>query len=120
MGVAVKADEHKILCYALEKPRAPKVVAKMPKVMPVSDLQRNFKAVAQECEQSKEPIYLTRNGYPALVVMDAAAYEKESGFLKRALQREMELLEQLEEADAQIEAGDFTSLDHVRELRAKQ
>ena len=49
----------------------------MPTVMPVSELQRNFKKVVDECERSSDPIYLTRNGSASLVVMDAAAFDRE-------------------------------------------
>ena len=47
----------------------------MPVVLPVSELQRNMGAVAERCHDSKEPIYLTKNGKASLVVMDAAEFD---------------------------------------------
>ena len=34
----------------------------MPAVIPVSELQRNMGAVAEQCHRTKQPIYLTKNG----------------------------------------------------------
>ena len=47
----------------------------MPVVLPVSELQRNMGAVAEQCHESKRPIYLTKNGKASLVVMDAAEFD---------------------------------------------
>ena len=47
----------------------------MPVVKPISDLQRNFGSIADSCHQTKEPVYLTKNGSASLVVMDAEAYD---------------------------------------------
>ena len=55
----------------------------MPTVRPVSELQRNFKKVVDECERSSDPIYLTRNGSASLVVMDAAAFDREMAIHER-------------------------------------
>lgn len=47
----------------------------MPIVMPVSELQRNMGGVAKTCHETKEPIYLTKNGKASLVVMDAIEFD---------------------------------------------
>ena len=47
----------------------------MPTVRPISDLQRNFGAIASECHETKRPVYLTKNGSASLVVMDADAFD---------------------------------------------
>lgn len=92
----------------------------MPKVMPVSDMQRNFKAVADACAESKEPVYLTRNGYPALVVMDAKAYEEEKDLRQLTYEREMRILNAAMEGREQINQGRSTTLEEARRLRAEQ
>lgn len=90
----------------------------MPHVMPVSDLQRNFKAVAEACAQSKEPVYLTRNGYPALVIMDAQAYEEEESLKQLIYEREMRTYEGIMRGHEQIERGDVVSLAEARRMRS--
>lgn len=47
----------------------------MPTVMPVSELQRNMGSIATQCHETKEPIYLTKNGKASLVVMDAIEFD---------------------------------------------
>lgn len=89
----------------------------MPTIMPVSDMQRNFKSVATACAESKEPVYLTRNGYPSLVVMDAEAFENLEHFHKLAYEREKRILERAMEADHEIEAGNGISLEEVRAMK---
>ena len=68
----------------------------MPTVMPVSELQRNFKKVVDECERSSDPIYLTRNGSASLVVMDAAAFDREMAIHERVRDREIRVQKSIE------------------------
>lgn len=90
----------------------------MPTIMPVSDLQRNFKSVADACAVSKEPVYLTRNGYPSLVIIDAETYQEEERFRKSVYEHEMRLRDKALEAHEHIEHGETVSLAEARELRS--
>ena len=47
----------------------------MPTVLPVTELQRNTAALVDEAMRTKEPIYLTRRGKAAVVLLDAAEYD---------------------------------------------
>ena len=49
----------------------------MPTVKPISELQRNMAAITQECQETRSPIYLTKNGTATLVVMDADAFDEQ-------------------------------------------
>lgn len=89
----------------------------MPAVMPISDLQRNMKAVAETCAQTQEPVYLTRNGRPALVIMDAEAYEREQSLKELIYQREMRVFQGLMEGHEQAQRGETVSLEAARALR---
>lgn len=60
----------------------------MPVVKPISDLQRNFSSIADSCHQTKEPVYLTKNGSASLVVMDAEAYDEQTRALTAIQERE--------------------------------
>ena len=51
--------------------------ARMPTAKPISDLQRNMAAITHECQKTKCPIYLTKNGTATLVIMDADAFGEE-------------------------------------------
>lgn len=60
----------------------------MPTVIPISDLQRNVSAIAEECHATGAPIYLTKNGKATLVVMDAAAFDASYGSIQQLKERE--------------------------------
>ena len=46
----------------------------MPQIRPITDL-RNTNEISELCHASKEPIFITKNGYGDLVVMSIEAYE---------------------------------------------
>lgn len=61
----------------------------MPTVKPISELQRNMAAIARECQETKNPIYLTKNGSASLVVMDAETFDREMALHHDVYDREM-------------------------------
>ena len=48
----------------------------MPRIIPIRDL-KNTAAVSQMCSESKEPVYITKNGYGDMVIMSMEAYERQ-------------------------------------------
>lgn len=50
----------------------------MPVVKPVTDLQRNFGSIADNCHKTKEPVYPTNNGSASPVAMDAEAHDEQT------------------------------------------
>lgn len=48
----------------------------MPKIIPSTDLRNKFAEVEKMAKDSKEPIYLTKNGRGSLVLMDIDAFEE--------------------------------------------
>lgn len=46
----------------------------MPTIIPIRDLAKTAQ-ISEMCHESKEPIFVTKNGYADLVVMSASAYE---------------------------------------------
>lgn len=46
----------------------------MPRIIPIRDL-KNTTQISQMCKESKEPIFVTKNGYGDMVVMSLEAYE---------------------------------------------
>ena len=47
----------------------------MPEIRPVSDLRDNFAEISQIVHSSREPVFLTENGYGDMVVMSIEDYE---------------------------------------------
>lgn len=47
----------------------------MPQIRPITDL-RNTNDISDACHATKEPIFITKNGYGDLVVMSIETYEK--------------------------------------------
>jgi len=70
----------------------------MPKVRPISDLRNKSHEISKICHDTGEPVYITKNGEDNLVVMSVAAYERD--------QARLELYRLLDEAEADVKAGD--------------
>lgn len=64
-------------------------------IRPVSDLRNKF-ADIEEIVKSGEPVFLTKNGYGAMVVMSVEAYSRMAKNVERAL----------DEADNYAESND--------------
>ena len=47
----------------------------MPHIIPSTDLRNNYAEVERLAKESKEPIYLTKNGRGSMVIMDIDAFE---------------------------------------------
>ncbi|MDR7870696.1 MAG: prevent-host-death protein [Tissierellaceae bacterium] len=69
----------------------------MIEIRPIKDL-RDTSEISKLCEESKEPIYITKNGYGHLVVMSMETYKDK---LAKA-----DLYEKLAEAENQIKNGE--------------
>src|SRR5699024_6847197 len=52
-----------------------KGASSMPRIIPIRDL-KNTTQISQMCKESKEPIFVTKNGYGDMVVMSLEAYEE--------------------------------------------
>jgi len=81
----------------------------MPRIIPVKDL-KDTAAISQMCSESKEPIYITKNGYGDMVIMSVQAYEDKM--------RMLDVYAKLVEAENDIRAGHVKdaqeSLDSLR------
>ena len=53
----------------------------MPRIIPIRDL-KDTAAISQMCNESSEPIYITKNGEGDLVIMSIGAYERREEVLK--------------------------------------
>ena len=44
-------------------------------IRPVSDLRNHFAEISKEVHETKQPVFLTKNGYGDMVVLSMEAYE---------------------------------------------
>ena len=68
----------------------------MPRIIPIRDL-KNTGAISQMCQESTEPIYVTKNGYGDMVIMSIKMY-KERLFMH-------DLYDKLVQSEADVAAG---------------
>ena len=47
----------------------------MPRIIPIRDL-RDTGRMSEMCSESREPIFITKNGYGDMVIMSMAVYEE--------------------------------------------
>ena len=70
----------------------------MPQIIPIRDL-KNTSKISQMCHESKEPIFVTKNGYGEMVIMSMEMYQ-EKMFMLDANDKLMAAEEQLKEGKA--------------------
>jgi prevent-host-death family protein len=70
----------------------------MPVIRPISDLRNKTPEIEKICRESGEPVFITKNGESDLVVLSAAAYEREQARLR--------LYGLLDEAEGDVRRGD--------------
>lgn len=68
----------------------------MPQIIPIKDL-KNTSEISEMCHKSKEPIYITKNGYGDLVIMSMEIFEN--------AMRRFAIYEDIELSEQQIENG---------------
>lgn len=83
----------------------------MPRIIPIRDL-KDTAAISQMCDESTEPVFITKNGYGDMVIMSMKAYEEKFALL--------DVYAKLAEAEEQVAQGKTVDARAVlRELRAK-
>ena len=68
----------------------------MPQIIPIRDL-KNTGAISQMCQESTEPIYITKNGYGDMVIMSMKTYQ-EKLFIH-------DIYDKLSQSEADTDAG---------------
>ncbi len=85
----------------------------MPMIRPISDLRNSANEISDFCRQTRDPVYITRNGTGDMVVISIEEYERQQALLK--LYGELATAEQ--EIAAGAEGKDFLTL--ARQMRAQ-
>lgn len=68
----------------------------MPQIIPIRDL-KNTSKLSQMCRESKEPIFITKNGYGDMVIMSMELYEQKMSLL--------DAFTKLEAAETNVQEG---------------
>ena len=83
----------------------------MPQIIPIRDLKDTAK-ISQMCSESKEPIYITKNGYGDMVIMSMRTYEELLGMA--------DIYVKLAEAEEDIRAGRISNAaSSLSDIRGK-
>ncbi len=83
----------------------------MPQIIPIKDL-KNTALISTMCSETNEPIYITKNGYGSMVIMDVNVYEQKMALL--------EVYAKLAQAEDEIREGKvFDAEDSLKVLREK-
>lgn len=85
----------------------------MPSIRPISDLRNSANEISDFCRQSREPVYITRNGTGDMVVLNIDEYERQMALV--------DLYGKLAVAEEEISSGaqgeDFLTV--ARQLRER-
>ncbi len=92
----------------------------MPVTVPVSEMQRNAAALTEEAMRTKQPIYLTKRGKSAVVLLDAQEYDRQMAYRDAILAREQAALAGISRGHEEIARGKSVKLeDALAQLDAK-
>jgi len=80
-------------------------MAKVPEIIPVTDLRQDASAVLKRVRTSKDPLIITQRGRAAAVMLSVSAYERS--------EQERQILELLARGEKEILAGKGYDLDDV-------
>jgi prevent-host-death family protein len=85
----------------------------MPNIRPISDLRNKANEISDYCVNTKEPVFITRNGKGNMVILSMEAYER--------IEARFSMYDKLDEAEAEIASGaEGRDLEDVAaELRKK-
>lgn len=86
----------------------------MPLTRTATDLQRNMGAVSSICHETRQPVYITKNGDADLVIMDATAFEEAMELRELVYKREMRTLEGIMKGREEIRRGLGRSYSEIR------
>lgn len=78
----------------------------MPSIRPISDLRSSANEISDFCRQTREPVYITRNGTGDMVVLSMEEYERRNALID--LYGKLAVAEQ--EVDSGAEGEDFLTV----------
>ncbi len=88
----------------------------MPQIRPISDLRNNFTEISRIVHESKESVFLTKNGYGDMVVMSIELYEA----LQAEKRIDSALLEAQHQAGSDVKRLDFDEVSASQRKRLEE
>ena len=64
--------------------------AALPSIRPISDLRTKLPEIEAVARETGEPVVMTKNGVPSLVIMDSGAYEERLVRVRKLREAEIE------------------------------
>ena len=87
----------------------------MPNIRPISDLRNSANEISDFCKQTREPVFITRNGTGDMVVQSMAEYERQQALIDLYSKLSVaELADGAEGEDFLRVAGELRGLVHGR------
>ena len=80
-------------------------MARIPAILPVSDLRQDAADVLGRVRRSRQPVIITQRGRAAAVLMSVESYEKS--------ERELEILKRIARGEKEVRSGKGHDLDDV-------
>ena len=80
-------------------------MAKLPSIIPITDLRQDAAKVLRQVKESKEPTVITQRGRAAAVILSLEEFER--------AENERQILMLLAKGEKEIEAGDGHTMDDV-------
>jgi prevent-host-death family protein len=80
-------------------------MARIPEIVPVSDLRREAAAVLKKIRDSNDPVVVTQRGRAAAVILSVEEYERK--------ERDLEILRLLARGEKEIACGQGVDLEDV-------
>ena len=85
----------------------------MPTVLPVTEMQRNSASLTDQAIKTKEPIYLTRHGKLAVVLIDAEEFDRRMAYRDAIIRHEESVLAGIMRGHEEVKRGDTVELDDI-------
>ena len=82
--------------------------------MPLSEVKARLSEIADEVDRTHERVHVTRNGRDYVVLMSAEDLESLEATIE--LLQDPEAIERVRQAEADVAAGDLTTLDEMAAL----
>lgn len=100
-------------------------------IRPCADLRNNYNEISKICHETKEPIYITKNGASDLVILSNSVYEAllernkeiEEERIERLIEKKFakhfatmeefkaDLIKHIEQAEKDIKEGDYQTME---------
>ena len=80
-------------------------MARVPAILPVSDLRQGAAEVLGRVRKSRQPVFITQRGRATAVLMSVESYER--------TERELEILKRIARGEREVRAGKGHDLDAV-------